>query len=735
MSSPEELSALVSALEPVTSRVSKATCWVKKNGKLTHIKEPLTLAKLAKHVNGSGVAYGACPIAPGNFVTLVAVLDLDNHKRETKWTQMQDIALRIMRAAEGYGLEPIPFKSGSGAGIHIYFLWDAPQDAYSVRTLLADVLAACGMKPGVAGVSNGEVEIFPKQNSVPEGGYGSMFILPLAAASVPLDTLCLEDTTKEFAVTMDWPVSTPVPLRAKPDSFVALSRADFPVELEQLQSALDAIPNSGSGLDYDAWRNVIFALHHETQGSADGLALAHAFSSRSSKYDAAFLENRVWPFIRSERGNTITGRTILKMAHDAGWREDISTRFDVIESEPQTDKDYPSFTRKKNGEIIASIDNITKAVRDKEYTGYEIAFDEFRDEIMLTAKNKLEWRTFTDADYTRMRIGLEKRGFGPVGREMIRDAVGLVAEENRFDSAIAWLKSLPTTGGKRCETFLSTYCGVEDTSYHRAVSLYLWSSLAGRVLTPGVQADMAVILVGNQGMHKSTFAKALAPQIDHFTEISLDERDVDLSRKMRGTLVAEISELRGLQNRELEAIKSFITRTHEEWTPKFKEFSTKFPRRLVFIGTTNQDEFLADDTGNRRFLPVTVGKKIDTLAVRRDLNELWAEARDLYLKNGVMWQTAERLASGEHSRYTMGDSWTEDIFEWLNGYEMDATLPRYCTSFTIKEVLRGALNISASASNRGNEMRAAKALHALGYVRKRTRLNNRMARLWVNDLI
>ncbi len=84
---------------------------------------------------------------------------------------------------------------------------------------------------------------------------------------------------------------------------------------------------------------------------------------------------------------------------------------------------------------------------------------------------------------------------------------------------------------------------------------------------------------------------------------------------MRGRLVAEIGELRGLNTKELESIKAFVTRTHENWIPKYREFATQFPRRLVFVGTTNEDEFLADKTGNRRWLPVEVSK-VDVKAIK-----------------------------------------------------------------------------------------------------------------------
>src|SRR5690606_13267649 len=104
------------------------------------------------------------------------------------------------------------------------------------------------------------------------------------------------------------------------------------------------------------------------------------------------------------------------------------------------------------------------------------------------------------------------------------------------------------------------------------------------------KADMVPILVGTQGVGKSTAIAAMSPSPEFFAEVSFSEKDDDLSRKMRGKLVAEIGELRGLHSKEMESVKAFITRTHEHWIPKYREFETTFPRRLVFIGSTNKDQ-------------------------------------------------------------------------------------------------------------------------------------------------
>ncbi|MEX3629084.1 MAG: VapE domain-containing protein [Burkholderia sp.] len=655
---------LVAALAPITSRVVTSHCWVKRDGKFSHTNRPLTDAKFVHHVNG-GPAYGAAQIQPGSSTTLIAAFDLDSHKGDTPWSDMQGAALRIMGACASFGWCAIPFRSSGGKGLHLYLLWDSPQDAYSVRYGLRTVLAMCQLRDGVGGVARGEIEIFPKQNSVPADGFGNMFVLPLAGASVPLDPFELDDMPKEWAAEMDWPVSASCPVveREQP---VARAVGDLPVELAQLRDALAAIPNEGdTELDYEAWRNVMFALHHATRGSDEGLALAHEFSARSSKYHPDFLDGRVWPHIKAahdgERG-AITGRTILKLAREHGWQEPLEDDFDVVPVEAGADARpaRPGYRRNDSGEILATIENCVKGLADPHECGAHIRFDGFRAEIMLAALGTSDWRSFTDADYTRLQIRLEQRDFKKLTKEMLRDAVWLVADDSRFDSAVQWISTLQHDGAPRIEMFLHVYMGVADTPYTRAVSRYLWTALAGRVLSPGCEAPMAPVFIGSQGVGKTRAVKAIAPALDFYSELNLAERDAEASRRMRGRLVLELGELRGLHTRDAESIKAFISRTHEEWRVLYKEFNTNFARRFLFFGTTNQDEFLGDETGERRWLPVRVGC-CDVDAIARDCLQLWAEARATFELDGIDWKEAETLAEAVHTEHKISDSWSPVI--------------------------------------------------------------------------
>ena len=397
----------------------------------------------------------------------------------------------------------------------------------------------------------------------------------------------------------------------------------------------------------------------------------------------------------------------------------------VGNSEP-VEEDWPAFDRDAKGRVKPIVLNLVKALRRPDVCGVRIGLDRFRDEIMLAAPGTDQWRPFGDADYVWLRAHLETgmTGFGPISKDMARDVVLAVAAEQEFDSATMWLESLPDDGGSRCETFLIDYFGAEDTPYVRAVSLYLWTALAGRVMQPGCKADMVPILVGEQGLGKSTAISALVPSVDFFTEVSFAEKDDDLSRKMRGKLIAEIGELRGLHTKELEAIKAFITRTHEQWIPKYREFTTLFPRRLVFVGSTNADQFLADATGNRRFLPVRVSRvAVDKVKAVAPL--CWAEARRLFQAGGVQWANAERLGKAVHEEYAFQDAWEESVKRWLAEplFADDGEVSNLDQPLKIADVLVGSLGYDPKSIKRGDEMRMGALLKNLGYSRKRIQVS------------
>lgn len=325
---------LIPALRPLTARVRRDVTAVKRaDGVQAWTRERLTPENLAKHLNG-GPARGVCPIKAGESVTMVALLDFDSHGGETSWPQMSCIAATVFDILVlAYGCEPLAFRSSGGRGIHLYVIWDEPQDARSVRLWLGQVLGACGLRNGVGGVAAGCVEVFPKQDNVPADGFGNQFILPLAGKGELLE---FEDLSVSLVPASrlldagDWRASPTVPTVVnQPRTICAVS--DTPAVWRDALSAITA-GQSKRPLTYDAWRNVVFGIHYETDGG--GLALAHEMSAASTKYDPAFLDTRVWPYVRDRTdGAQVTGRTVMAIARDEyGWTEPLTVdAFPVVE--------------------------------------------------------------------------------------------------------------------------------------------------------------------------------------------------------------------------------------------------------------------------------------------------------------------------------------------------------------------------------------------------------------------
>lgn len=388
-------------------------------------------------------------------------------------------------------------------------------------------------------------------------------------------------------------------------------------------------------------------------------------------------------------------------------------------------------TRNKAGAILADFGNIVQFLSRDDITGWSLARDMFRDEVMIKPfDDSSGWRALKDTDYGMLICQLtEQHGFRQIGQDAMRRAVWLVAERHCFDSGIIWGNSLIWDGVPRIDKFFHTYYAADDREYHDAVGAYMWTALAGRLLVPGVAADMVPVLVGKQGVGKSKGIAALVSSHELRDTIDLMARDADLARLMRGRLVLEIGELRGLHGRDMEAIKDFISRSDDSWVPKYQEFATKYKRRCLMIGTTNQREFLADHTGNRRWLPVQVRQAVIAF-LNRDRDQLWAEGIARFNKNGVEWVKAEALGVDEHHQYRMSDTHEERIALWLETEDEVSNGKPAERAFTMLEVMRDALHLDARSGGKNIEMKVGSILREFGYEKVEKYIGGKVKKMW-----
>ncbi|HGJ5866168.1 MAG TPA: VapE domain-containing protein [Arsenophonus nasoniae] len=387
---------------------------------------------------------------------------------------------------------------------------------------------------------------------------------------------------------------------------------------------------------------------------------------------------------------------------------------------PNTEFPFEMDINTKTGKYTNTLQNIYKATKSHEVTGFKFGYDKFKSSEMLLVDSK--WSDIDDDSITKLRLSLEQLDMPRVSKDDARNAINLVCKENSFDSAIDWITSLEWDDKPRVKTFFSHYfSAIGNHEYIESVSLYAWTALAGRIITPGIKADMVPLIFGEQGVGKSTGIEKMCPFPDAFTKVDLSKNDDDLARKVRGCLIAEWEELRGLSGRDSESTKAFISSKSDKWIPKFKEFAVENYRRLLFMGTTNNKEILTDATGNRRYLPFEAGKvKFD--AIEADRDQLWAEALHLYKEHGVMWQKAEELAVKVHDEYRVTDSWEDDICDYL-----EIGSPKEMQFVSI-EAIFSRLGLMVGKTNRNHAERLKAIMSRLGYEKGRKKINNQYKR-------
>lgn len=319
---------LSAALAPILSRVRQdVTAARTAAGRVMRTNQPITAERIAQHLNG-GPARGVYPIKPGENVCSVAMLDLDSHKGETPWEEMTRVAGMVIDSLSLNGLQAIPWRSSGGKGAHLFLIWEQPQDAWSVRETLRGILSALGYKEGTRGVKEKEIEIFPRQARVEEGRFGNQFWLPLAGASAPLEPLAgLAVMPRSDARLVEWPVSAPVKAIERP---VLANRTGLEGEvtpdLEKIRMMLTHIERR---VDYDLWIKVGMAVHYESAGSDQGFELWWEWSVQN---EVTVEEARYkWESFGNDRDHPVTKGTLMQLAREGGWVEDIAAEFEDLD--------------------------------------------------------------------------------------------------------------------------------------------------------------------------------------------------------------------------------------------------------------------------------------------------------------------------------------------------------------------------------------------------------------------
>ena len=226
----------------------------------------------------------------------------------------------------------------------------------------------------------------------------------------------------------------------------------------------------------------------------------------------------------------------------------------------------------------------------------------------------------------------------------LRNALEIALHVNEFHPVQTYLSSLTWDGVPRLDAMFVDYLGAEDTPYTRAVTRKWMCGAVARILRPGCKFDQAIVLVGLQGLGKSTFADILSRGWFNDSEINMNNKDGYES--LHGNWIIELAELASTKRSDIETVKTFLSKREDTYRQAYGRRAATFPRQCVFFGTTNEAEFLRDRTGNRRYWPITVTSALDRDALEANVDQIWAEAVAVYKKGENLWLDTPELVAG-----------------------------------------------------------------------------------------
>nr|WP_294649067.1 VapE domain-containing protein [uncultured Blautia sp.] len=273
--------------------------------------------------------------------------------------------------------------------------------------------------------------------------------------------------------------------------------------------------------------------------------------------------------------------------------------------------------------------------KDSRFAG-KIRLNEFAQQPYLYGsvpwENENNCRAWSSHDDSAL-FSLIQADYGLKSRQDFADALKNVSMRNKFHPVRELLDSLTWDGKEHIRSLLPEYLGAEDSDYTYQVMRLWMLGAVSRVYKPGSKFDYTIILQGSQGIGKSTFLKLMALDDSWFND-SLDSLDSDKAvQSLTGSWIIELAELKSLARTAggVESVKRFLTATQDKYRIPYERRADTFYRQCVFAGTTNKDDFLQDETGNRRFLIVQTGvkkpsKSLFVPEIMDTIKLAWAEA-------------------------------------------------------------------------------------------------------------
>jgi len=359
------------------------------------------------------------------------------------------------------------------------------------------------------------------------------------------------------------------------------------------------------------------------------------------------------------------------------------------------------------------------------FTDCAFNYDAFADTELLNGE-RIEDATAVDL-WHRMEIDLE---FGPT-KDALYGAITRSCRANSFHPVKDYLNGLRWDGKRRLNKLAHTHFGADNTALQNAIARLIIYGMVARIVQPGAKFDyMPVLQSGKQGLAKSEALRTLGGKWAG-SGLSLDSFDLPktLIERTKGKWLIECADLGGWRGSDIEKVKGIISDRQDSARMAYGRLNVTRERQFVIVGTSNPREFLKDSQ-NRRFPVLEVKQHIDLGALRRDRDQLFAEAladveafkdEDDYHVHlpAALWDEAEA-----HSQQFRSISAFE---EWFTDWIAQRGSPNWFTGNDLKTGIAEELQQAVHNAEK------ARVLNAAGYQRGREYVNGKRTWIWKKD--
>lgn len=316
------------------------------------------------------------------------------------------------------------------------------------------------------------------------------------------------------------------------------------------------------------------------------------------------------------------------------------------------------------GKIKSTTNNVFIILQHDERLAGKYAYDDFKGRPIVLGN--LPWQRYekrispnwADSDDAGLRHYVERK-YGLSSVNKIYDAVEVAMLRSRIHPVRDYLTGLQWDGTKRVGALLIEYLGAEDCEYTREVTKRALIGAVARIMKPGCKHDHMLVLVGPQGCGKSTLLSRLGGK--WFSDSVYTLTGKSAYEQLLGYWILEMGEMAAARKAEVEQMKLFFSKCTDNYRAAYGHRTQDHPRQCAFFGSTNDEEFLKDNTGNRRFWPVVVqnaGKNLYRDLSQEVVAQIWAEAL-AYYNAGELWYLdakMEKLAKSKQQEHTEVDS-------------------------------------------------------------------------------